>query len=127
MEPLKKPSRLPDVIPSDGPTVRVTETLVESDGGTFTLTLGEYRPVSRYAVNERHADDNSAYVEIARFALSPMTLQALKASIADAERYHEAHFGELPNFIEHKARLNEEVGGIFAVPEPEPRLGLRSA
>jgi len=125
--PFAKPTRIPDIIPAETPTLRVTETVVESDGGSFTLSLGEYRPIRPYTPDQRNADGNSAYVELARFALSPVTLAALKQAILNAESFHAKHFGPLPDVAQFKARLAAEGGPMIQPLPEEKRAGLRSA
>ncbi len=120
-----KPTEPLQTIPAVGPTLRVTESAMTGDGGSFLLSLGELRPVQPYGYGEMFADGNSAYVEHARFALSQTALVTLKNAIAEAEAWHTRHFGPLLDVVAHKAKITEEIGPTYQ-PQPElTRVGLR--
>jgi hypothetical protein len=123
----KKVRSIPQHIPDPSkPTVRATAVQCEVDGGAFLLVLSDFRPTAPYVAAEplTRYEDNSAFIEMGRFALSPVTFCYLKQAMQAAEDFYRKYFGELPNVPELNKRILAEIPDRPAV--IEHRLGFRA-
>jgi len=120
----KKLPAIPKIVPDPGmKTSLVTQVVCESEGGLFTLQFAELRPVEPHTDQVDRFDGNSAFVVVGRYALSPVALIYLKNAIAQAEQFHIAHFGELPDVHKFASQLLTELP---ARPIPsDARVGFR--
>ncbi len=103
--------------------IKATAASCEVDGGAFTLTLADLRPIGPHTHFNRFGEGKSGFVEVGRFFLSPIAFLLLKDTIAVAEAYYTSHFGPLPD----REKLSEQTKREMPEQkeEVEVRMGLR--
>jgi hypothetical protein len=117
----KKLPQIPHTIPNlQRPTTRVTSVLCELDGGSFVLTLAELRPVQPWTAENRFAGA-TGFVEVGRFALSPIAFSNLKDALAQAEASYVKVLGPLPD----AKKYYEKIASDLPEAEVERRMGFR--
>jgi hypothetical protein len=116
----KKLPQMPPAVPNPSrPTTRATSFLCELDGGSFTLTLSELRPVQPWTAENRFSGA-SGFVEVGRFALSPIAFSNLKDALAQAEASYVKILGPLPDPKAYYEKIAAEL------PDSEDRrMGFR--
>jgi|SRR5579864_1467648 len=129
-EILRKVKTVPQHVPNaSSVTQRATSVLCEVDGGAFLLLLEDLRPIAPYVAladySDRFEEGKSAFVEVGRYVLSPVAFAGLKKSIALAEAWYVAHFGELPDVDAFVKKLAAELPD--KPQEVERRLGFRQS
>ena len=83
------------VLPADQNTAFANGAAIEVAGGAFILKLYELRPLGPYKPEE--VAQANAWVDIGRYALSPIGFLHLKQQVEAAEAWHRKHLGPLPS------------------------------